>query len=125
MKMETPKMDVVRFEEADVIVASGVFNTNWKADVADCGGTKANMSVTVTKPNEKPTYTNFEELVEIEKINWLAGATFYNTANDYATLVQLIDDDKTTGEGQYSRFNGYYESSDNGASYWRVNQVNH
>ena len=123
MKMETPKMDVVRFEEADVLAASTGFNTNWKANVYNAGGSvKSNMSVAVTKPGQTTTTTSFDELVQIENVNWLAGAVFYNASNDSATLVQLIDDDKADGAGVYERFNGYYESSDNGATYWRKNQ---
>lgn len=120
MKMETPKMDVVRFNEADVIVASGELNTKWQANVYDVGGAKNNMGVKVTIPGQDPIDSNFEELEKIETVGWLAGARFYNTADDSATLKALIADDKTGGAGDYGRFNGNYESSDSGLTFWRL-----
>lgn len=103
MKMETPKMDVVRFQEADVIVASGIIEdtrsfaklSGWEVDPVG----KATVSF---KIGANGTYTD-HDYDEINKTPEIYGLTFKNKNNNEITLSELATTDEKYGE-----FNGTY-----------------
>ena len=120
MTMTKPEMDVVRFSESDVIVASG--NDKMTALVANAGGSKRNLSVTLKAPGQPAVPHAFEDLLKDENTAYAANPIFFNGNNDQATLHNLIDDDKDDGAGSLAAWNGYYESSNGGSSYYWVRQ---
>ncbi len=119
MTMKTPEMEVVRFNESDVIVASGKLNT---AIIAEAGGTKKNLKVTLAAPGTAGVPHSFEDLLADENTAYAANPIFFNANNESATLHNLIDDDNDGGAGKYGAWNGYYESSNGGASYQWIRQ---
>lgn len=109
MKMETPKMDVVRFQEADVIVASG--DTKWYTTVANAGGADQNMSISIQAPGADSVYFDYKALQEGEHTLILENKTF-TTSSGSASLYELIDDDDVGAVGSLASFNGLYWSLD-------------
>ena len=121
MKMETPKMDVVRFQEADVLAASG-FATKFATLGAWGIGTQQDDS---GKSDGWASYNGaqahtYSELVQLSNEQFVSGSTFY-VGNSSTTISELLAndakdaDDTTRFDG--SIFNGNYTSTDNGITY--------
>ncbi|PWJ71182.1 hypothetical protein B0O40_1047 [Ruminococcaceae bacterium R-25] len=114
MKMETPKMDVVRFQEADVIVASG--DHNKMATLFGWGDTiQGNAKLTFS--NGKTSEYDWESLQNQKDDEMLGNLSFKNQAGSTATLNQLASD-----ENSYGAWNGLYERTSAGHYEWYVNQ---
>lgn len=117
MKMETPKMDVVRFNESDVIVASGDQQL-WTATVFNAGGTvKKDMGLLVVNPDNSSNSFSFTQLVSTENAQLLDNKYFYKD-NSSTSLIKLVDDDKDDGKGELSGYNGTYTSTNGSHYYW-------
>ena len=116
MKMETPKMDVVRFKEADVLASSGEPKL-WKTTVSYAGGADENLQVDVIDPDAGANTFDFAHLSAAENAHLLANKYYY-IGNDSTSLIKLVDDDKANGAGSLSRFNGTYTSTD-GNNYYK------
>ncbi len=112
MKMETPKMDVVRFQEADVIVASNGLDKKL-ATLAGWGdGTSGNATLTFTDGNgQNATVHPYSEIHQDSEIYNL---WFINNNNDSVNLSAMAND-----ENSYSEFNGHYERKADGKYYWQ------
>ena len=110
MKMETPKMDVVRFDEADVIVASGFATRTGR--VQNVGGAAGDLIVTVSDDH---TYT-YAALADAEKDHMQdLGSVEFVRNNVSKTIADLFANDTAYGD-----YDGYYESYDDGYSYiWK------
>ena len=113
MKMETPKMDVVRFQEADVIVASGIVNNRkraalygWENGIAG----DATLTFSDADGNNASVHT-YSELHGDPEIYDL---TFINGAGTPVSLTDLATD-----ENSYGAFNGSYQRGDDGKYYWQ------
>ncbi len=117
MKMETPKMDVVRFNESDVIVASGDPKL-WTATVFNAGGANQNLSVTVVDPDNGSNSFSFTQLVSTENAQLLENKYFYKD-NGNTSLIKLVDDDKQGAAGELGDFNGSYTSTNGSHYYWQ------
>ena len=110
MTMKTPEMEVVRFEEADVIVASG-FATKF-GSVQNAGGTKGDLKVTINGHSY-----NYDTLATGINDGIYAGLGSINCSKDSnsKSLKKLFDDDENNGA-----YDGYYESYDDGFNYiWK------
>ena len=117
MTMKTPEMEVVRFKEADVIVASGepVVDSNYYASFSNLGPAANNAGLVIKSPNSTSVF-NWEDLVKIDDSHILANVTFYNN-NTGKTLHDLvIDETEACTLGDY---NGEYVSRDGGNKYYR------
>ena len=112
MKMETPKMDVVRFQEADVIVASG-FATRF-ATVAKAGGAAGDLEITFGEH-----FYNYTSLEEQKEDKLLSGYIRFDLQGNAGskTLNDLLADDEKNGA-----YDGYYQSVDDGNSYQYLHQ---
>ncbi len=119
MKMETPKMDVVRFQEADVLAASSPLRDTamlgaWGNQAQDNSGDTDGWA----KINGGNTHT-YSELQTLAKERIYSNSTFW-AGNDSTTINDLLANDTSdsrTFDG--SIFNGNYESSDGGVNYYR------
>ena len=114
MKMEMPKMDVVRFQEADVIVASG--DHRKMATIAGWGNGVDN-DATLTFTNGQVTSYTFEKLKTDYNNEMLGSLEFRNSAGNTVTVGQLASD-----ENSYSAWNGKYERTASGHYEWYSNQ---
>ena len=120
MTMKTPEMEVVRFNESDVIVASGDPTQFMTATISNAGGAKRDLTVTLAAPGQNAVPHSFEDLLADSNTAYAANPTFFNKDNAQATLHNLIDDDNDNGSGKYSAWNGSYYSENGGSIYyWR------
>ena len=112
MKMETPKMDVVRFKEADVIVASGeVVDNRQFAKLSGWEVAPVNSATVGFKTGANGTYTE-HSYDELHTTPEMYGLTFDNGRNTI-TLSELAQTDEKYGE-----FNGTYILSGNSIYTW-------
>ena len=101
--MRAPKMDVVRFTESDVIVASG----NEIVNLSNLGdGKYANN--TVSGDGFNLTFDGIQHGSYAHIIN--TGSTF-NNGSSAKTLWDLIIETDNDGDNSNSNFNGTYEWS--------------
>ena len=117
MKMETPKMDVVRFKEADVLAASPVPVDNRQfSKVAGWGDENLNQASISFKTgiNGAESVHNFDEL---HRNPDMYGITYQNGSGKTVTLEQLAGSDAGFGE-----FNGTYIFSGDHTYTWFSNQ---
>ena len=128
MTMKTPEMDVVRFNEADVLAASGdpvpdtrfVTFGSWGIGSQDNSSTKDGWA-TYTHGSSSSTYS-YQQLENLADQNFNSGSTFKLQNGTATTLDDLLandakDADSRTFDG--SIFNGTYRSTDNGLTYWQ------
>ena len=106
MKMETPKMDVVRFEEADVLAASQINPAPFTAAVYNAGGKEKDLGLTITH-NGNPHSYDYQGIWDNQDAGLLAGVSF-NNGTATKTLSDLLDDDVNNGafDGDYVSYNG-------------------
>ena len=110
MKMETPKMDVVRFQEADVIVASGEdrrqFSTlsGWGVDPIEQASVSFKTGLNGTE--------TVHDYAEIHSTPDMYGLTYDNGTSSIA-LSELAKSD-----AEHSEFNGLYIYTGNGTYTW-------
>ena len=124
MKMETPKIDVVRFQEADVIVASPapVF-AHKNADLYKWGDTTQG-NAGIYYHNDDGSDGDDKNLATLQKdlsngyLN--ATSTFTNNNNTTVTLADLLAGGDA--EDLYKDMNGTYESSNNGLTWTWLRQ---
>ena len=108
MTMKTPEMEVVRFEETDVIVASG-FPTKF-GSVQNAGGAKGDLRVTVNGH-----LYDYDSLSTGIKDHTLAIGNINFINGESRSLTDLYNDDENNGS-----YDGYYESYDDGYNYvWK------
>lgn len=114
MTMKTPEMEVVRFNESDVIVASGpVVDNNFYATTAGWGGTTGGASLKIVQNN-----------VVLEDYDWnriKSGEASHLINNDInfdgLTLGKMYEDEVKENP-QYDAYNGEWISG-NGIDYTR------
>ena len=95
-------MDVVRFKEDDVIVASGHHMIAEVSNLAD--GTNNNAFIRfLNGETVERDYANLSQLVE-QGLN----STFYN-GTDNVTLSDLVNQDANDDSSTHSSFNGTYD----------------
>ena len=109
-RMAIPTMDVVRFREGDVIVASGFEHKlatlfNWgTGSVGDAG-------IQYTNGHDFTHSLNYlkesNDCGELDR-----GVLFVNGDNERVSLGDLVD--SKDANGAYSNFNGTYETINNG-----------
>ena len=108
MTMKTPEMEVVRFSESDVIVASG-FPTKF-GSVRNAGGVKGDLIVTIN--GNQYDYNTLNTGIGDHIIS-IGDVTFTNGGSK--TVKDLLADDVNN-----SSFDGEYESYDDGYNYiWK------
>ena len=114
MKMETPKMDVVRFKEADVLAASGDL---WTATLFNSGNADQNLGLQIVDPANNSNTFSFTQLASTENANLLDNKYFYKD-NKSTSLIDLVDDDKEGAAGKLTGFDGTYTSTNGSHYYW-------
>ncbi len=97
MKMETPKMDVVRFQEADVLAASSPIESVTVSGVGDRNNTNNILSYGATSLN----------LQEAGQYHIQFGNGFNNNGKK-KTLANLVDDANDTDDSVNSDWNHTY-----------------
>jgi len=119
MTMKTPEMEVVRFSESDVIVASGPSPITEHRHVTITGlGTGSVGDATWTYTNGSTSVVNIKKYEEDKHNGTLNGHVTYYSGNDSTTLGDIVSGGDT--DGLFTLFNGYYETLDEGASWHKV-----
>ena len=113
MKMETPKMDVVRFQEADVIVASSPVDNNFYAYTAGWGGTTGGASLKIVQGGNTIVDYDWNAINSGENAHLINN----NISFDGLTLGTMYADEVTENP-QYDAYNGEWVSG-NGVAYTR------
>ena len=114
MKMETPKMDVVRFQEADVLAASGIIVNNRKNATLFGWENTVDGDATLTftdAEGKNPTVHTYQELHQDPEIYTLV---FIKDADNSVSLSDLASREDT-----YGQFNGTYTRGTDGKYYWQ------
>ena len=126
MKMEMPKMDVVRFQEADVLAASG--DGYIQSRIAQAGGANENIVYTILPVGDVESVHGYSDLLKDSNTAYSANPSF-TRGNQTTRLRDLVhDDEPTTSEANLTGgdlgawFNGLYESHDYGNTYTWINQ---
>ncbi len=114
MKMETPKMDVVRFGEADVIVASGNPVEHRYATLSNWG-TGSVGDATVSYSNGHDFTYSYDSLNGLLSNGGLNGNQSYTSGGSTVTLGELVGGGDA--DGLFTGFNGVYETFDGGATW--------
>ena len=109
MTMKKAEMEVVRFTESDVIVASSPVDNKYYANLANWGGATQDASLTITHNGANYPY-NWQAIIDGEESQMLGNPNFEGTS--LATLVQ----GERSGSPDYSSYNGNWVSTD-GSSY--------
>lgn len=117
MKMETPKMDVVRFKEADVIVASGNVKI-WTSTVSNSGGSAQDLTVAITSAEDGVTRTFGYDALYDSSASGIMGSSTYSVNGVSVKLSELIAND-ANASSNYINYNGYYESADGNSYTWK------
>ena len=108
MTMKTPEMDVVRFNESDVIVASG-FATKF-GNVANAGGAKGDLIITINGHNYN--YDTIKTSID-DNVFSIGNINFVKDSSK--SVKDLFNDDVNNGA-----YDGQYESYDDGYNYiWK------
>ena len=121
MTMKTPEMEVVRFNESDVVCASkpGPVQDIYYAEFGGLGPAAKNATLNITS-NSGSSDFSWDELEKIDKTHVLGQVIFYNgtdTNAQWKSLYELIEDEM--GPCSYGQFNGAYKSTDEGRNYFR------
>ena len=116
MKMEMPKMDVVRFQEADVIVASGTpVDNNFYTTLGAWGGTSKNATIKISQGKNVLFDYNWDQLNSAEGAKIIDNNKYYSRGDKSVSLADLYADEKLENPlhaAEYEYFNGSYISSD-------------
>ena len=117
MKMETPKMDVVRFKEADVLAASPspapVYHDY--VTLSNLG----NSNFDDNKAHAMNTDFSFSNIYAGEVSNLLHLDSIFNIGSDEQTLHQLAENTYKSDSSEYSNFNGLYEFDKTEGKYFK------
>ena len=115
MKMETPKMDVVRFKEADVLAASTPtpVDNNFYAYTAGWGGATGGASLKIVRSGNTIVDYDWDAITSGETANLINN----NISFDGLTLGNMYNDE-ITDTPQYDAYNGVWVSG-NGVAYTR------
>ena len=113
MTMKTPEMEVVRFNESDVIVASGPVDNNYYATAAGWGGATGGASLKIVQNNSVLADYNWSQIKAGEASNLINNNINFNGL----TLGEMYEDE-ITEHPQYDAYNGEWMSS-NGVDYSR------
>lgn len=107
MKMETPKMDVVRFKEADVIVAS-------PAPIAEVVTLSAlgNSDFDDNVVSGNGFSLAFPDISNGSYAHLLKLDSTFNNGTSQKTLKNLVDSTKVSDDDSYGAFNGTYQYDD-------------
>jgi len=119
--MKTPEMEVVRFSESDVIVASGPVpgpSEHRYVTISNLG-TGSVGDATWTYKNGSTSVVTFDRYVEDKEHGTLFGGVSYHSGNSSTTLGAIVAGGDADGE--FVDFNGYYETFDEGTS-WHKKQ---
>ena len=116
MKMETPKMDVVRFKEADVLAASPIPGPVYHdyVKIANLG----NGDFSDNYANAMNTDYSFTDIHNGEVSHLLHLDSTFNNGSDEKTLSELVND-TFKDDTSYGSFNGLYEYDNNKGKYFR------
>ena len=116
MTMKTREMEVVRFNESDVIVASSPVppvDNNFYATTAGWGGETGGASLKITQNNTVLADYDWTAIVGGEASNLINNNIYFNGKS----LKELYDDE-ITDHPQYDAYNGDWISG-NGVDYRR------
>ncbi len=114
MKMETPKMDVVRFKEADVLAASPVpVDNNFYAMTSGWGGATGGASLRIVQNENTICNYNWDAISRGE-----AAHLINNNINFDGLSLGTLYEDECKANPQYDEYNGEWISS-NGVDYRR------
>ena len=115
MKMETPKMDVVRFQEADVLAASTPtpVDNNYYAYTSGWGGATGGASLKIVQGGNTIVDYNWAAISSGEAAHLINN----NISFDGLSLGAMYADE-TTDAPQYDAYNGEWVSG-NGVAYTR------
>jgi hypothetical protein len=114
MKMETPKMDVVRFKEADVLAASPApVDNNFYALTSGWGGATGGASLKIIQHDEVIENYDWDRISSGE-----AAHLINNNINFDGLSLGTLYADECTDNPQYDAYNGQWISS-NGVDYRR------
>ena len=119
MKMETPKMDVVRFKEADVIVASPAPLSEYVSLVSL--GNNDFYDNKVVSQNSSGFDLSFDEMKNGALAHLLDLRAEFNNGSSQKSLRSLVNGTAESDEEAYATFNGDYEW-DSTASIYRIKQ---
>ena len=119
MKMETPKMDIVRFQEADVLAASGFATEFQRSRIANAGGANGNLTYTIYPVGGDEDVHEYSALVNDQSTAYAANPVFFIPGDTTGkSLKALVEDDTPGKAGIYGDYNGLYESSDGSIYHW-------
>ncbi len=119
MTMKTPEMEVVRFSESDVIVASGPSPITEHRNVNVTGlGVGSVGDATWTYTNGSTSVVNITKYQEDQHNNTLRGEVRYISGEHATTLGDMVSGGDA--DGLFIDFNGFYETFDNGNSWHKV-----
>lgn len=116
MKMETPKMDVVRFKEADVLAASPVGPVyHDRCTVANLGdGDFSNNYANAMNQD-----FSFDAISKGQASHLLSLESIFNIGGtNEKSLNELVNETKTD-DTKYAEYNGLYEYSESAGKYIR------
>ncbi len=113
MTMKTPEMEVVRFNESDVIVASGPVDNNFHATTTGWGGATGGASLKIVKNNEVLADYSWDRITAGEASNLIN-----NSINFGGVSLGTLYADEITEKPQYDYINGSWISN-NGIDYTR------
>ena len=117
MKMETPKMDVVRFKEADVIVASPT-PVPTRIDSVTLSGL-GNSDFSDNYANAMNQDFSFDAISKGQASHMLHLDSLFNIGgNNEKSLNELVTDTKDD-DTKYAEYNGLYEYSESAGKYIR------
>lgn len=112
--MRAPKMDVVRFTESDVIVASSTVDNKYYAYMNNWGGTARNASMSIVQNDITLSSYDWTAISSSESARLLNGITFGGTS-----IHELVEDESLDNP-QLTGYNGTWVST-NGQAYSKYN----
>ena len=110
MKMETPKMDVVRFQEADVLAASPVRDI---VKLSDLG----NDDFSDNNAQGVGFNLNFSDIKNGQSAHMLKLDSTFKVGTTEQTLQNLVDNTYVSDSEGYKIFNGSYEWNNSESKY--------
>lgn len=115
MTMKTPEMEVIRFNEADVLAASG---ENRFVTVAGLG-TGIVGDATWTYKNGHTSTTGIDTYMREQDEGTLKGDVVYNISESQSTTLGAMVSGGDAN-GLFTEYNGLYETYDKGATWHKI-----